>query len=91
VATALTDDVVTDCGLAETMLDIPPLGVTMMLLNTTENRRNQVQTQVDPRRADEVPATANSSAATAMRRLYRERIQDEYARLNARLPIYMGI
>jgi len=91
VATALTDDVVTDCGLADTMVDIPPLGVTMMLLNTTENRRNQVQTQVDPRRADEVPATANSSAATQMRRLYRERIQDEYARLNARLPIYMGI
>jgi hypothetical protein len=73
------------------MLDIPPLGVTMMLLNTTENRRNQVQTQVDPRRADEVPATANTSAATQMRRLYRERVQDEYARLNARLPIYMGI
>lgn len=91
VATGLSDDVVSDCGLADTMTDIPVLGVTMLLLNTTENRRLQVQTQGDPRRADEVPATANSSAATQMRRLYRDRIQDEYARLNARLPIFMGV
>lgn len=90
-ATDLTSDLVTDCGLADTMTDIPPLGVSMLLLNTTENRRNQVQAQTDARRADEVPSGANNNAATQMRRLYRERIQDEYARLNARLPIYMGV
>lgn len=89
-ATSLTTNVVTECGLAETMVDIPPLGVSMMLLNTTESRRVQVQTQGDARRADEVPATANSSQATQLRRLYRDRIQDEYARLMNRMPIYMG-
>ena len=89
-ATSLSDNVVTVCGLSETMVDIPPLGVAVMLLNTTESRRNQVQTQTDARRADEVPATANSSQATQMRRLYRERIQDEYARLMNKLPIFMG-
>lgn len=89
-ASSLTTDVVTECGLAESMVDIPALGVSMMLLNTTESRRVQVQTQGDARRADEVPATANSSQATQMRRLYRERIQDEYARLMNRMPIFMG-
>ena len=90
-ATALTDNVVTTCGLAETMIDIPPLGVAMLLLHTTENRRNQIQTQVDARRTDEVQSGGNTSAATQMRRLYRDRIQDEYARLNAKLPIYQGV
>lgn len=90
VASSLTTDVVTECGLSDTMVDIPPLGVSMMLLHTTESRRVQVQTQGDARRSDEVPATANSNAASQLRRLYRERVQDEYARLNARLPIYMG-
>jgi hypothetical protein len=90
-ATALTDNVVTTCGLSETMIDIPPLGVSMLLLHTTENRRNQIQTQVDARRTDEVQSGGNTSAATQMRRLYRDRIQDEYARLNAKLPIYQGV
>jgi hypothetical protein len=89
-ATSLSDDVVSVCGLSETMVDIPALGVAVMLLNTTESRRVQVQTQVDARRSDEVPATANSSQATQMRRLYRERIQDEYSRLMNKLPIFMG-
>lgn len=89
-ATSLDTNVVTECGLAETMVDIPPLGVSMMLLNTTESRRVQIQTQGDARRADEVPATANSSQATQLRRLYRDRIQDEYARLMNRMPIFMG-
>ena len=89
-ATSLSDDVVATCGLAPTMTDIPPLGVAMMLLQTTESRRVQIQTQGDARRADEVPATANSNAASQLRRLYRERVQDEYSRLTARLPIYMG-
>ena len=89
-ATSLSDDVVTDLGLADTMVDIPPLGVSMMLLHTTESRRVQIQTQGDARRADEVPATSNSTQASQLRRLYRERIADEYARLTNRLPIYMG-
>jgi len=90
LATSLSDDVVETCGLAETMTDLPALGVSMMLLHTTESRRVQVQTQGDARRAEEVPATANSNAASQLRRLYRERVQDEYARLTARSPIFMG-
>ena len=90
VATSLDDDVVTHCGLAETMIDIPPLGVAAMLLHTTESRRTQVQTQGDARRADEVPVTSNSAAARDLRRIYDQRVNDEYARLRAKYPIFMG-
>lgn len=90
-ATALTDDPVADCGLAETMLDIPPLGAAADLLMTTESRRVQVQTQGDSRRPEEVPATSNSSIAQNMLRLYRGRVQEEAARLLSRTPIFMGL
>ena len=90
-ATSLSDDPVEDCGLSETMLDLPPLGAAISLLRTTEARRNQVQTQGDPRRAGEVSSTANSSIAAQMEREYRERVIDEYVRLTARLPIFKGV
>jgi hypothetical protein len=90
-ATSLLDDPVEDCGLAETMLDLPPLGAAVSLLRTTESRRNQVQTQGDPRRPGEVSATANSSIASQLDREYRDRVNDEYARLAARLPIFKGV
>lgn len=90
-ATSLDDDLVTDCGLPDTATDIPPLGVAAMLLNTTESRRVQVQTQGDARRADEVPATSNSAAARDLRRIYEQRVQDEYARLRNKYPIFKGV
>jgi hypothetical protein len=90
-ATSLADDPVADCGLAETMLDIPPLGVAGTLLKTTDARRNQITTQGDSRRAGEVTPNANLSSATAMDRDYKQRVQDEYIRLIQRFPIYQGI
>jgi hypothetical protein len=89
-AASLSDNVITVCGLSETMIDIPPLGVASMLLHTTESRRTQVQTQTDARRADEVPVTANSAAARDLRRIYDQRVNDEYARLRSKYPIFMG-
>lgn len=90
-AAALDDDPVADCGLAESMLDIPPLGASAMLLRTTDARRNQIQAQGDPRRAGEVPSGANLSSASVMDRDYKMRVQDEYARLVQRFPIFQGI
>jgi len=90
-ATSLTDDLVEDCGLSDSMTDIPPLGVAISLLRTTEARRNQVQTQSDARRAGEVSATANSSIANQLARDYRDRVNDEYVRLTARTPIFKGM
>jgi hypothetical protein len=90
-ATSLDSDLVADCGLSDSMTDIPPLGAAVTLLRTTEARRNQVHTQSDSRRASEVPVTGNSSIAAQLAREYRERVNDEYARLTSRSPIFKGM
>jgi len=90
-ATSLLDDPVADCGLAATMLDIPSIGAAAMLLRTTDSRRNQILAQGDPRRAGEVPSGSNLSSAAMMDREYKMRVQDEYARLVQRFPIFKGV
>lgn len=90
-ATGLSDDPVADCGLAQTMLDIPPLGATASLLRTTDSRRNQISAQGDSRRAGEVPSGVNLSSASMLDREYKMRVQDEYARLVQRFPIFKGV
>ena len=90
-ATSLEDDPVEDCGLASTMLDIPSLGAAAMLLKTTDSRRNQISAQGDPRRATEVPPGSNLSSAAMLDREYKARVQDEYARLVQRFPIFKGV
>ena len=80
----LPGDVDTDIGtlgLLETAYDIPPLGAATRLAYSAESRRNLVSAQQDPRRAQEVPAGANTGAARNIERLYRQRVQQEYARL----------
>lgn len=90
-AASLDDDPIEDCGLAQTMLDLPPLGAAASLLRTTDARRNQISAQGDPRRAGEVPSGANLSTATLMDREYKMRVQDEYVRLVQRFPIFKGV
>jgi hypothetical protein len=90
-ATSLEADLVSQCGLAPSMEDIPSLGAASALLLTTEGRRNQVSVQGDPRRPGEVPPGSNSSAAREMRRRYEDRIDDEYARLINADPIMRTI
>ncbi|MBU6278719.1 MAG: hypothetical protein KGN78_05690 [Actinomycetales bacterium] len=83
----LSDSAITVCGLSETMVDIPTLGVLGTLLRTTESRRGQVQTQGDARRAGEVPAGSNMSIASRIERDHQMRIWEEAARLIQRVPI----
>ena len=90
-ATGLSDDPIVDCGLAPTMLDLPPLGAASMLLKTTDSRRNQIGVQGDARRAAEVPPGANLSSSAILDREYKMRVQDEYARLVQRFPIFKGV
>lgn len=90
-ATSLTDDVVVDLGLAETMIDIPPLGAAVALLRTTESRRAQIHAQGDSRRAEEVVQGFNSNAARELDRDFKGRIADEYIRLINRYPIQREI
>lgn len=86
-ATDLDDDAVTVCGLSETMVDIPTLGVLGTLLRTQESRRNQLQTQSDSRKGSEVPAGANISVASRIEKDHQMRIWEEAARLIQRVPI----
>ena len=90
-ATSLDDDPVEDCGLTASMVDIPPLGCVATLLRTTDSRRNQVQSQGDARRANEVGGTSNSQIAAQIDRQYRERVQEEYARLTSRVSIVRSL
>ena len=90
-AKALTDDVGVDVGLQESAWDIPPLGVAINLIRTTESRRNQVQTQTDARRGAEVPPESNIMDATRLERQYNARVNEEYARQLREHPILMGI
>lgn len=90
-ATSLEDDPVADCGLAPTMLDIPPLGVVSTLLQSTDSRRNQISVQGDSRRAEEVSSAANLSTGSSFDRTYKQRVQDEYARLSNRFSIFKGV
>lgn len=80
-APSLETDLATQCGLAPSMEDIPALGAAAALLLTTEGRRGQVSVQGDPRRAEEVVAGSNSSAAREMRRRFDERVNEESIRL----------
>jgi hypothetical protein len=79
--TAFDDDVVTDLGLTETMLDIPVLGAAAMLASGFESRRANLGAQGDTRRANEVQAGANLGMAREWIRMRDERIADEYGRL----------
>ena len=90
-ATSLSDDPIADCGLAQTMLDIPPLGAAATLLKSTDARRNQISAQGDPRRAGEVGSGANLSSGSYFDRDYKMRVQDEYVRLTQRFPIFKGV
>jgi hypothetical protein len=86
VPTALGDDPIATVGLTDSMTDIPPLGAAVSLLRTTESRRDQVQTQGDSRRAAEVAAGANLTAAREFERDFKARVGEEALRLNARNP-----
>lgn len=86
-ASNLDDDAIAVCGLSETMVDIPTLGVLATLLRTTESRRGQVQTQGDARRAGEVVAGSNVSIAARIEKDHQMRIWEEAARLIQRVPL----
>jgi len=91
LATSLANDPVADCGLSDSMLDIPSLGAAVELLQTTESRRTQITAQGDSRRPEEVPVSSNSSIAGQLQRMYKSRVQEEMSRLVTRIPIYRGV
>lgn len=80
------DDMIFDCGMTETMLDIPALGAAGTLMAGQEARRVNQRAQGDPRRAEDVPITGATNSARDLRRLYQQRIDEEYIRQAALYP-----
>lgn len=87
VPTSFDDDAITDCGLTDTMLDIPVLGASAFLMQGQEARRVNQRAQGDPRRAEDTPITGSLGSARELYRLYRERVDEEYGRLLRSNPI----
>lgn len=83
---AFTDDLVEDCGLSGSMLDIPALGAAANLMSGQEARRNQQRAQGDPRRAEDVPITGAINVSRDLRRTFEQRINEEHARLVGMFP-----
>lgn len=84
--TTLADDVETVAGLPASMHDIPPLGAAMRLVAPREIRRNQIESQGDSRRAEEVPPGALGSALRGLAALRQIRISEEASSLAQRFP-----
>lgn len=79
-AGSLADDIAT-LGISPHMADIPGLGAAANLSRTNEGRRQQVHSQGDPRRPQEVAAGANVGVAREYDRLQNDRIAEEQTRL----------
>lgn len=83
---AFADDLIADCGLTDTMIDIPAYGAASVLMYGQEARRVNQRAQGDPRRAEDVPMTGATGAARDLRRMFEQRIDEEYTRLAALYP-----
>lgn len=76
-----SDDLVTDMGLAPSMLDLLVLGVKLRLMGDDEHGRTGRFTQDEPRRTEEVPPGAALTVAQTLRANYQRRMGDEMRKL----------
>lgn len=83
----LDDDLVTDAGLAETMIDVLEMGTKARLLVDAENNRGQRVNQGESRDATETPPGSLSSTNQLVTALYRNRKEEEINKLIARYPL----
>jgi hypothetical protein len=82
----LSDIVVTTTGLQPSAIDLPPLGAAIRLVEGREVKRNFIESQPDPRRAQDVPpgAVLNSTRGWIARR--QSRIDAESDRIKRQFP-----
>ena len=84
------DDDVNMTALPETAYDLPVLGAASRLAIPGEWRRNLLNAQPDPRRADEVAPGAVLGGARALRAHYENRVTQEAARLMSQYSYRMN-
>lgn len=83
-----TTNVEDDIGVHAEAHDIPALGAAWRLTIGRELRRTFMEGQPEPRRAEEVPATANLRASEGLRSIRDLRLSNERARLRGRWPYH---
>lgn len=88
-AMTYTADLVTDVGLAMSMLDVLTLGVKSRLMADTNHGRSQRGNADEPRRAEEVPPNNALADASATFQVYLRRRSEEMNRLRAAYPVRM--
>ena len=84
--TTTTNTAKSSTGLQTTAYDLPPLGAALSLMSTAPIRREIVDAQGMPRRADEVPPGAISASLRDLRVKREARVSSEAARLAAMYP-----
>lgn len=77
----LTDDVCGVSGLPSTAIDIPPLIAQVMLTEGREIKRNFIESQPDPRKAQDVPPGAMLQSTNKLELRIQQRISEEAERL----------
>jgi hypothetical protein len=83
---SLTSDVQTVSFLPTTANDIPPLGAAARLVAPREVRRAFMESQPEPRSANDTPPGANRNAAGGLLALRNQRLREEAARLHRSYP-----
>ena len=84
----LMDDLITDCGLPQTAIDIPAICAEIDLTSTRDIKRNFTESQPDSRTATEVPFNAMTAAVQGLVMLRDRRIAAEADRLHRLWPGY---
>lgn len=84
---SLSDDVETVSGLPASAIDLLEIGAQMRLAATRDGKRNFIEAQPQPRRAEEVPNGAWMDTASGLRALRRDRISEERSRLQSLYPL----
>lgn len=83
----LTDDLVTDHKIPESMIDVLEMGVKLRVAHDAEYARASRQAQDDSRRTEESPAQGFTQPMQFGVALYRNRVQQEVNKLRAQYPI----
>lgn len=81
-----TDDITTVCGLADSAIDIPPLMAEVFLTESREIKRNFIESQPDPRKAQDVPPGAMLGSTNKLELRIAQRISEEADRQAIRWP-----
>ncbi len=84
---ALTDDLVTDIEMSDSLLDVLAMGVKIRLVHDGEWARLARNVQDEPRRAEETPVGSAVQPLQFAVALYRNRKQEEINKLRAQHPI----